>query len=241
MSTECSSCGAYSDDNSGLEHYEDCPLVMVHSLRAQLAAERKEKEKAQAALVAKVGNGSIGNTAYWQDRAEKAERERDEAIEALENEQAKGIHTCHDNCQRPMCVLRRELDEARILRTATQNVNSELRKQRDEAQSDLATYRRAHDDCHWHKEAERLSAELARVEDFNRGLGKALAALRAEYECPKCGGSGETSPTNQYNPDDPYDMVPCPDCRGTGSPLRAELARVRADFPKETTDENQNR
>ena len=38
---------------------------------------------------------------------------RDEAIRQLENIKASSIHTCHDQCQRPMCVLRRERDEAR--------------------------------------------------------------------------------------------------------------------------------
>jgi hypothetical protein len=42
-----------------------------------------------------------------------AMRERDEAIRQLENIKASSIHTCHDQCQRPMCVLRRERDEAR--------------------------------------------------------------------------------------------------------------------------------
>jgi deoxyribodipyrimidine photolyase len=43
----------------------------------------------------------------------KLERERDEAIRHLENHTASTIHSCHDQCQRPMCVLRRERDEAR--------------------------------------------------------------------------------------------------------------------------------
>lgn len=33
-------------------------------------------------------------------------------IERLENLTASGIHTCHADCQRPMCVLRRERDKA---------------------------------------------------------------------------------------------------------------------------------
>jgi hypothetical protein len=45
--------------------------------------------------------------------ARKLERERDEAIRQLENIKASSIHTCHDECQRPMCVLRRERNEAR--------------------------------------------------------------------------------------------------------------------------------
>jgi len=44
-------------------------------------------------------------------RLARAESERDEAREALENHTASTIHSCHDQCQRPMCVLRRERDE----------------------------------------------------------------------------------------------------------------------------------
>ena len=35
-----------------------------------------------------------------------------EAADRLDNLFASGIHTCHDQCQRPMCVLRRERDKA---------------------------------------------------------------------------------------------------------------------------------
>jgi len=51
---------------------------------------------------------------------EAMERERDEAIIQLENIKASSIHTCHDKCQRPMCVLRRERDELRMQIKATQ-------------------------------------------------------------------------------------------------------------------------
>jgi hypothetical protein len=47
--------------------------------------------------------------------ANHLKQERDEAIRQLENLKASAIHTCHDQCQRPMCVLRRERDEAREL------------------------------------------------------------------------------------------------------------------------------
>jgi hypothetical protein len=75
-------------------------------------------------------DGFIDSQTYWQnlervrenwyDRYDRLEvdacrfvRERDEAIRQLENIKASSIHTCHDQCQRPMCVLRRERDEAR--------------------------------------------------------------------------------------------------------------------------------
>jgi hypothetical protein len=41
----------------------------------------------------------------------RMERERDEARRKLEDLDVASIHSCHDQCQRPMCVLRRERDE----------------------------------------------------------------------------------------------------------------------------------
>ena len=43
----------------------------------------------------------------------KLERERDEARRKLNNLDVTAIHSCHNECQRPICVLRRERDEAR--------------------------------------------------------------------------------------------------------------------------------
>ena len=43
----------------------------------------------------------------------KMERERDEARRKLNNLDVTAIHSCHNECQRPICVLRRERDEAR--------------------------------------------------------------------------------------------------------------------------------
>jgi chromosome segregation ATPase len=59
------------------------------------------------------------------DRLAEALRERDEALIALKNYKAQSIHTCHDQCQQPMCVLRRERDEAR----------SEIEKLKEELES----------------------------------------------------------------------------------------------------------
>jgi hypothetical protein len=42
--------------------------------------------------------------------ARKLERERDQA---RDRQWANAIHSCHNECARPMCVLRRERDEAR--------------------------------------------------------------------------------------------------------------------------------
>jgi hypothetical protein len=54
-----------------------------------------------------------GNHVVPTELAEQLERERDEARGHLENHTASTIHSCHDQCKRPMCVLRRERDEAR--------------------------------------------------------------------------------------------------------------------------------
>jgi hypothetical protein len=48
--------------------------------------------------------------------ARKLERERDEARRKLD---VTAIHSCHNECQRPICVLRRERDEAREYSKAT--------------------------------------------------------------------------------------------------------------------------
>jgi hypothetical protein len=47
--------------------------------------------------------------------ANHLKQERDEARRKLEDLDVAAIHSCHDQCQRPMCVLRRERDEAREL------------------------------------------------------------------------------------------------------------------------------
>jgi len=47
------------------------------------------------------------------DEAEKIRIERDEARRKLNNLDVTAIHSCHNECQRPICVLRRERDEAR--------------------------------------------------------------------------------------------------------------------------------
>jgi hypothetical protein len=40
-------------------------------------------------------------------------RERDEALERIDELEAKTIHSCHDQCQRPGCVRRRENEAMR--------------------------------------------------------------------------------------------------------------------------------
>lgn len=58
---------------------------------------------------------SAGETRYqsdWvkTDFARKLERERDEARSERDRLDVSGIHSCHNECQRPVCKLRRERD-----------------------------------------------------------------------------------------------------------------------------------
>jgi hypothetical protein len=51
----------------------------------------------------------------WTSREVYELREqRDRLAEEIENLKASGIHTCHDQCKRPMCVMRRERDRYKI-------------------------------------------------------------------------------------------------------------------------------
>jgi hypothetical protein len=46
--------------------------------------------------------------------ARQLERELAEAKQEIERLDTRGVHSCHDNCQRPMCVLRRENADLKI-------------------------------------------------------------------------------------------------------------------------------
>jgi chromosome segregation ATPase len=61
-------------------------------------------------------------------------------IERLENLTASGIHTCHADCQRPMCVLRRERDKALA---ELERVTAERDAARAEAVGNAASFRDA--------------------------------------------------------------------------------------------------
>lgn len=96
-------------------------------------------------------------------------------IERLENLTASGIHTCHTDCQRPMCVLRRERDKALA---ELERVTAERDAARAEAvaKRDLVALRarvadlEAAESLHWITEEE-LRQSRARVAEL-------VAALR---------------------------------------------------------------
>lgn len=86
---------------------------------ANAIKERDEAREELANLEALMFGGQVHFTPNhrlaWRvfDAAMAMKKERDEAREALENHTASTTHSCHDQCQRPMCVLRRELDKER--------------------------------------------------------------------------------------------------------------------------------
>lgn len=69
--------------------------------------------------------------------AQRLERERDEARKQLDNLNATAIHSCHNECKRPMCVLRRERDEAREKAERYRLEANAMMLQRDEAREEL--------------------------------------------------------------------------------------------------------
>lgn len=82
----------------------------------KLERERNEAREHLAAIkhyLTKERDDALAQIVQAECRAERFCQERDEAREALENHMAATIHTCHDECKRPMCVLRRERDDAR--------------------------------------------------------------------------------------------------------------------------------
>ena len=68
----------------------------------------------------------------------KLERERDEARRKLNNLDVTAIHSCHNECQRPICVLRRERDEAREAATEQFIAGGKAIRERDEAREKLS-------------------------------------------------------------------------------------------------------
>jgi len=79
-----------------------------------------------------------GNHVVPTEWAKQLERERDEARRKLNNLDVTAIHSCHNECQRPICVLRRERDEAREAATEQFIAGGKAIRERDEAREALA-------------------------------------------------------------------------------------------------------
>ena len=104
-----------------------------------------------------------------------------EAADRLDNLLASGIHTCHANCQRPMCVLRRERDKAHadLARVTAERDNARAQALADRAfQSDNAALRarvadlEAAASLHWITDEE-LKQSRARVAELEADFKQA--------------------------------------------------------------------
>ena len=81
------------------------------------------------------------------------ERELTAALAEIDRLDVSGIHSCHANCQKSMCVMRRELtavtkqrdelknklEKSKSYKNVMKRDNAELRKQRDEAVNNYET------------------------------------------------------------------------------------------------------
>jgi hypothetical protein len=107
---ECGTCEAKAS-----EHLRVTTLCKL--LRASQARE--------SALIVELGDAKA-TADLWIQKAKQADEAANDLVaelidtrrewkEELERERAHAIHTCHDQCQKPMCVLRRERDKERAL------------------------------------------------------------------------------------------------------------------------------
>jgi len=121
-------------DLDNMQDQRDLAMKVIKRLERERDEAREERDKMQAELEM-WRDGNIMHQIH-RDELEKVEQERDEAItgrqaykqlavkhaqerdearEKLEDLDVAAIHSCHNECQRPMCVLRRERDESRDL------------------------------------------------------------------------------------------------------------------------------
>jgi hypothetical protein len=76
---------------------------------------QNERDEAREALkhIEEYGTDEINAAVELRQKLAQTLIERDEARRKLNNLDVTAIHSCHNECQRPICVLRRERDEAR--------------------------------------------------------------------------------------------------------------------------------
>ena len=122
------------------------------------------------------------------EKGVKTERERDEAIRQFENLKAAAIHTCHEQCQRPMCVLRRERDEAREVASGLAVQEERVEEAQKELSSIHRWIERNHpdgfiDSMTFHQNLERVTDRwYERLERVERERDEARAELDAYRE-----------------------------------------------------------
>jgi chromosome segregation ATPase len=134
----------------------------------------RERDKAREALadVEEYGTEDINAAVDLRHKLATALVERDEARGDLENHTASTIHSCHDQCQRLMCVLRRERDDARRdldnmqdQRDLAMKVIKRLEQERDKATEDLNAANKSLQYC---------SRAMDQLESTSHSLSQAL-------------------------------------------------------------------
>lgn len=86
-----------------------------HGTAAMYSARLREAEQLECELSETRESARCAESlaARWEHRAEEARFEVGRLTRERDDAQARGIHSCHEQCQRPACVMRRERDEAR--------------------------------------------------------------------------------------------------------------------------------
>lgn len=104
----------------------------------------------------------------------------DDAADRIEHLFASGIHTCHADCQRPMCVLRRERDKARA---DLARVTAERQNWKEWAEEARAMF---------HKQIDAAAVMKTRAEQAEQRVAELVAALRVILEIVDADGADES-------------------------------------------------
>ena len=85
----------------GLKVHEDA----YRELERELVAVTEQRDRLADQIEANHKGTLMLERMVYQSR-----EQRDRLAEEIENLKASGIHTCHDQCKRPMCAMRRQRD-----------------------------------------------------------------------------------------------------------------------------------
>ena len=107
-------------------------------------------------------------------------------IERLENITASGIHTCSEQCQRPMCVMRRQLRDA----------NAKIAELEAQLERDR-----------WAIAPAMAQARINTLAAENQGQRDAITELRKELELLKAKSQQRRGPYGKLEDFDPFDPV----------------------------------
>jgi predicted RNase H-like nuclease (RuvC/YqgF family) len=127
--------------------------------------------------------------------------QRDRLAEEIENLKASGIHTCHDQCKRPMCVMRRERDRL-------QNELNELKEDRDAWKSEalimdarLRGVKHPNDNGIFSPDEviPKLERELAETGEERDRLAEAMDRIAVLYESKEMTGTVDQRIADAYD------------------------------------------